>query len=101
MHVVLHVFPLQTALPHDWLDGVTHIPAPSQVGAGVYVLPEHVALPHDCPLARLPQWPLPSHNPVEPQPTVSALPQSWCGSSVAMAGWHKPSGWLVRTAEHA
>jgi hypothetical protein len=55
VHVVLHALALHTALPHDWVAGVTQVPMPSQAGGGVYVLPEHVALPHDWPLARFPQ----------------------------------------------
>ncbi len=71
VQVALQVFAVvsQVRLPGQ-LTGVTglHIPAPSQVAGGVYMVPVHEPAVQTVPLGQSRQWPAPSHSPSVRQP---------------------------------
>src|SRR3954452_10284768 len=76
------------------------LPAPSQVGAVVSVLPVHEGLPHIVPRITKRHAPAPSHMPSRPH-IVLPVAQLSCASVPAIATAHLPEVWPVSVVEQA
>jgi hypothetical protein len=101
VHVVLHANVPHAYAPHDVLVTVRHTPAPSQVLAGVYVVPRQDSLTQVVPEAHLRHAPEPSHWPSSPQLDAVSCGHSLSGSVPATIARQRPEPWLVLEATHA
>jgi len=100
-HVVLHVVAPHAYAPHDVGLAAGQLPAPSQVRAGVCVVPLHDSLPQLVPAAQRRHAPTPSHMPSRPQLVLASGAHSLSGSVPPGTGRQMPSGWLVLLIAHA
>jgi hypothetical protein len=101
VHDVLHVVVPHAYAPHDVVLAVWHVPAPSQVLAGVCVVPLHDSAPQLVPAAHRRHAPRPSHMPSRPQLVDASGLQSLSGSVPPGMVRQMPSGWLVLLLAHA
>ncbi len=101
VHDVLHVVVPHAYAPHDVVLAVWHVPAPSQVLAGVCVVPLHDAVPQLVPAAHRRHAPSPSHMPSRPQLSDASGLQSLSGSLPPGIVRQMPLGWLVLLFAHA
>lgn len=102
-HAVLQVALLsQIRLPGHGPDGKgTQVPAPSQRGAGVDVLPLHEDAPHAVVEEYSAHALAPSHVPFRRQLMAPSFGHSPSGSVPGLTGRHRPSAWLVLTCAQA
>jgi hypothetical protein len=100
-HVVLHAVGPHAYAPHDAGLAAEQVPAPSQVLAGVCVVPVHDSLPQLVPTAHRRHAPMPSHMPSRPQLVVDSGVHSLSGSVPPGTARQMPSGWVVLLIAHA
>jgi hypothetical protein len=101
VHDVLHDVAPHAYAPHDVVLGVWHVPDPSQVLAGVCVVPLHDSAPQLVPAAHRRHAPRPSHAPSRPQLVDASGLQSLSGSLPPVMARQMPSGWVVLLFAHA
>jgi len=82
-----HVKPLQS-----WAVTAPQLPLPSQYAAGVKDPPAQAAVPHEVVLPRSSHWPLPSQDPVLPQPVASTAQPPLGSFNPEPTGPQVPSG---------